>query len=110
MKEGDATPEKLAGVENDLWSQMIKGMSTPDHGMMINPKSPFWVTLSGPIITAEQVDELQTSNSGAVLFLGQFRWVDGVGDYELDYCALVQANPEVFITCPDHNGPVRMKK
>jgi hypothetical protein len=109
LGEPDRNPEAIEALENQMWDQFIAQMDTPMHGLLIAPKSNGFVTLNGPVITAQQVGELNNAAAieGLVLIVGKLMWIDGIGDYETDFCAFVRWNPEVFIDCNDHVGPVQ---
>jgi hypothetical protein len=97
-------PLKMRDIENNLWKQFMEtGMINPAHGIMVPANSNQWVSLLGPTLTKNQVTELNSAPTGAVLFLGMLRYNDGRADYETDFCAFTKANPEIFFTCDEHN-------
>lgn len=102
----DRNPASLEKIEDDLWKQFMSKMP-PDHGLSVKPKSNGWVSLLGPAITQEQINQIDGNLGAIVLFMGSLRWIEANGDYETDFCAFTQSNPEIFVECANHNGPVR---
>lgn len=96
LDESDRTPEAIEALEDRMWDQFIGHMDTPVHGLLVPPKSNAYVTLNGPALTAQQVGELNNTAAieGLVLIVGKLMWIDGIGDYETDYCAFIRWNLE----------------
>jgi hypothetical protein len=103
----DFSAKTLEPIEDKAWDQFVASIKSPDHCLMIEPKSNIWVTLKGEVLTSKQINDLSKTKSSILLFMGMFKWIDGFGDYEVDYCAFTQENPEVFMQCANHNEPVR---
>ena len=101
----ETQPDKLRGLETTMWERMLLSLSEPSHGFMMDPGANGWVTLAGPILTMAQVEDLQPRQAGAMFFMGYFRYGDEHAEYTAEFCAFAQSNPEVFVSCEEHQGP-----
>jgi hypothetical protein len=105
LAAGEAKPDKLREIETAMWERMLQQQSEPSHGVMIEGGASAWITQRGPVLSQAMLDDLQPMHTGAMFFMGYFKYLDGHSDYTKEFCVFTQSNPEVFVSCEEHNGP-----
>lgn len=65
-------------------------------------KTGHWGTSIGPVLTAEQIQNMK-SEKAALFFLGEARYWDLSGGYVSKYCWWTHGDPKVLFTCNRHN-------
>jgi hypothetical protein len=103
-EQGDAA--KIGGLVESMWTSFL-AQGLRGDSLIIPPNTERFASTWSRTLTGDQADNWNRRSIGLLIALGRIGWDDGVGAYEAEYCVLVVAsNPNVFVTCKDHNGPV----
>jgi hypothetical protein len=103
-EQGDTA--KITGLVDSMWTSFL-AQGLRGESLTIPPNTQRFASAWSRPLTGEQADNWNLRSTGLLIALGRIGWDDGVGAYETEYCVLVMAsNPNVFVTCKDHNGPV----
>jgi hypothetical protein len=97
---------KIQGLVESMWASFTT-QGFRSQSLIVPPNTErFASTWSQPLMQ-EQADNWNLRSTGLLIALGAMGWDDGLGAYETEYCVFVVAsNPNVFVTCKEHNGPV----
>jgi hypothetical protein len=106
-EQGD--PAKVNGLVETMWASFLaQGLS--GESLIIPPNTERFSSTWSQALTKQDADNWNLRSTGLLVALGRIGWYDDLGAYETEYCVLVMAsNPNVFVTCKDHNGPVTRK-
>jgi hypothetical protein len=97
---------EIQGRIESMWTSFTT-QSLYGENLIIPPNTERFASTWSHPLAKEQADNWNFRSTGLLVALGRIRWDDGFGAYETEYCVYVMAsNPNVFVTCKDHNGPV----
>jgi hypothetical protein len=108
-----ASEVELDFIESFDWDSFLKSaqLRPMPEGSTFAPKSRHYITvhvdLSFEGVTPdERLKALTVDDTAMVLLFGVAKWKDATGSYATEVCTANLNEPDVFLPCKAHNGPM----